>query len=297
MRLALELYQLIQFKTIADLGNMTRAAEKLFISQPALSQNLSKLENELGIKLFNREKNGIYLNNAGKIALEYTNHILDQSNKMLNALKNYASENITFNIWSADATIYRFMVPLFNLSYPEVSIFINTVPKDQLLNALYDGSADLVIIDENYQSKDITSIPMCTEYLNVSVPNNHEYSLKDRISFRELIGQKILLPGSTHSLAWKACKAIKEEKLNIEFINYGDNFQDYHNMLDQTNLLSFVSSCTIHFSDTVVDYKPNNLRRLNIRLSDKEASCSYYLSYLKRREILYAPMLNSLKSI
>ena len=71
----MELQQLKYFKTVASLGKISDAAEVLFISAPALSTSIARLEKELGMKLFDRASNRITLNAQGQIFLKYVNQI------------------------------------------------------------------------------------------------------------------------------------------------------------------------------------------------------------------------------
>jgi DNA-binding transcriptional LysR family regulator len=71
----MELIQLKYFKTVAQTGKISDAAQALFISAPALSTSISRLEKELGVQLFNRTNNKIVLNRQGKIFLKYVNQI------------------------------------------------------------------------------------------------------------------------------------------------------------------------------------------------------------------------------
>ena len=73
---AVEIYQLEQFKAIAECRTMREAADKLYISQPALSQNLKKLETELGCTLFDRSHNQLTLTPYGEILLTHAHRIL-----------------------------------------------------------------------------------------------------------------------------------------------------------------------------------------------------------------------------
>ena len=71
-----ELNQLMQLAAIADAGTISAAAEELNISQPALSRSVQKLEEELGVRLFDRSKNKITLNETGELAVEYARKII-----------------------------------------------------------------------------------------------------------------------------------------------------------------------------------------------------------------------------
>ena len=72
-----ELQQLKYFKAVADVGKISEAAEKLFVSAPALSVSITRLEKELGVQLFDRTNNRILLNKQGEIFLKHVNQILD----------------------------------------------------------------------------------------------------------------------------------------------------------------------------------------------------------------------------
>ena len=72
----MEMHQLRYFAKVADLGNVTRAAEACHVSQPSLSQQISKLERELGQPLFERLGRGVRLTEAGKLFKRYSDQIL-----------------------------------------------------------------------------------------------------------------------------------------------------------------------------------------------------------------------------
>ena len=71
----MELIQLKYFKTVAELGKISDAAQELFITAPALSTSIARLEKELGVKLFDRSNNKITLNQQGQIFLRCVNQI------------------------------------------------------------------------------------------------------------------------------------------------------------------------------------------------------------------------------
>src|SRR5687768_6022630 len=78
----MELYQLRTFLTVAEEGNLTRAAEKLFTSQPAVSAQVKALEDELGMRLFERKSKGMQLTQAGKALCE-------QARRVVNAARDF----------------------------------------------------------------------------------------------------------------------------------------------------------------------------------------------------------------
>ena len=126
MILPFTLQQLRILKAIGSEKNFTRAAQILFISQPTLSKQVKSLENRLGIKLINREKNFISLTEAGKVFLQYSERILalcEESCRALNDVKNGDRGNLTVG---ASQTIGTYLMPrmlaLFAQNYPQVNL-------------------------------------------------------------------------------------------------------------------------------------------------------------------------------
>ena len=82
----IEFYQLEQLVTIAKEGTLSKAAEVLLISQPALTRSIQRLEDDLNIKLFDRKKNKITLNDNGKLAVELFEKLLNEKTQIINTL-------------------------------------------------------------------------------------------------------------------------------------------------------------------------------------------------------------------
>ena len=78
----IELYVLRQFAAFAEAGTLSEAAEILHLSQPALSRNMKKLEEELGVTLFTRTKNRLELNENGKYVLQLIQKIMDDADSL-----------------------------------------------------------------------------------------------------------------------------------------------------------------------------------------------------------------------
>ena len=122
----MELQQLQYFKTAAECENLSEAAGKLFISQPALSQTIQRLESDLGTPLFDRRGKTIRLNESGRVVLAYTNTVLrelDTMRKML-AQKQSGGE---FCVITDMPNMVRYVIPTFqyeNSGVPRRSQFI-----------------------------------------------------------------------------------------------------------------------------------------------------------------------------
>lgn len=110
------------FKIIAENGSLTKAAQKLHITQPAMSAMLKKLEDELGTPLFDRSPNRIYLNKTGEIALIHVNTILRNVEQMKADILSSAQQIQTLSISFCDPGVRWFSVPRFSVAHPDVQL-------------------------------------------------------------------------------------------------------------------------------------------------------------------------------
>ena len=147
----MEINQLIQFQTIAKTSNLTKAADELHISQPALSISIKKLENELGIQLFERKKNKIILNDNGKIALEYASQIINQVNEMKRQLDELVHHEFSLRIGFSDPGPLWYCAPLFSSDHPDYELTTEQFNSNEsLYDLLINNKYDLIISDLDY---------------------------------------------------------------------------------------------------------------------------------------------------
>lgn len=126
----MELQQLKYFKTVANIGKISEAAEALFVSAPALSTSISRLEKELGVQLFDRTGNRIRLNAQGQIFLKYTNQIFSSldnakqelSQSMLREGPHVSIISINSGMWTNPITAFTSKFPSYTLSCTSISL-------------------------------------------------------------------------------------------------------------------------------------------------------------------------------
>ena len=141
----MDITQLQYFKVIAETGSLTKAAETLHVSQPAMSAMLKKFEEELNVELFDRSPNRIFLNQTGEIALVHINHILQNVEQMKTDLLNAAQQNLTLRIAFCDPGVRWFTVPRFTIAYPEIQIKDELYEGTEAAKLLSDRVYDLIV--------------------------------------------------------------------------------------------------------------------------------------------------------
>lgn len=135
--------------TIAEEKSITRAAEKLYISQPALSQRIKHVRKELGIELFITDKNGIYLTNDGRCFARYARKILQEEENMkqeLQEMHNTDCGSLTIGVpQMSNSRYFKRLITAFHDKYPQVKLNIMEFPSVELKKFILNGRIDLGI--------------------------------------------------------------------------------------------------------------------------------------------------------
>ncbi len=151
MNVDLELYRV--FYTVAKYKHMTKASSELHISQPAISQSIKKLEEQLGGTLFLRSNKGMELTNEGKMFYEYVKGALELINNAENEFTSFKDLSKGEVKIGASTTLTKLILidalKEFHLDYPNININITNDLTNNLINDLKMGKLDFVIFNES----------------------------------------------------------------------------------------------------------------------------------------------------
>ena len=190
MEINYEAYKI--FYAVAIHGSISKAADALYISQPAITKCIQKLESELEITLFNRSPKGVTLTENGKVFFDFIKNGVESfmnGEHKLSSLKNLDSGVIKIGA-SATVTKY-FLLPFiekFHNLYPNIDISITNHLTHTLISLLKNGSLDLLIVNLPTESDNTLQItPCCT--LNDCFAGNIKYKnqINKKISIGELV--------------------------------------------------------------------------------------------------------------
>jgi len=164
-----ELYKVFYY--VAKNKNLSKAANELFISQPAVTQSIKKLEEEIGFKLFYRTKSGMNLTKDGEILFDYLKKAIETLNNGKNFLTEENNNNsMVIRIGSGATLINYTLLPSlkkFQESYPNVKFEIIQGITSSLLEMLDDNLLDLVLLNINYENKNDKRIIVIEEVQDV----------------------------------------------------------------------------------------------------------------------------------
>ena len=200
-----ELKQIKHFVAVAEELNFRRAAERLHITQPPLSQSIKKLEDTLGVKLFERNTRGVHLTKAGEAFLGESLQILSAAHRSVNVARQAAHGEIgTLRIgYSASAIFSKTLTsalaslltdrPLLNLELCEGNALFH-------IESLKDGKLDAAILRADLDKDSLSGLSVSRlgiEPLFVILNPGHRLQERSSIDFRELDGERFLLQPAT----------------------------------------------------------------------------------------------------
>lgn len=182
----MELNQLKCFYETMRLGNMTRAAESLLISQPALSIAIKKLEDELGVALFIRNGKRISPSAYGTNILPYVQKILSYEQEIISSCQNLHihEKTISVNVLAASSVLPQ-IVPGFHVKYPDIDI--------KLLQENEPSSEPDIIISASIKKpQDVNAVVVLEEQIMIAVPNDHEFAAQESIKLTDLKNYQLI---------------------------------------------------------------------------------------------------------
>ncbi|MGE8005676.1 LysR substrate-binding domain-containing protein [Lysinibacillus sp. RC46] len=183
------------FIMVAEELNFSRAAERLRMAQPPLSQEIRKLEVELGVQLFNRTKRTVELTDAGKIFLEGSQQTLLQLERTIKETQLAAEGKIgSLIIGFVDSTeIVIEVLNKFRERFPKIHLILREMTTEQQLKALYEKQIHIGFI-RSKQNNGILSSEVCSEEsLKLVLQQDHPFALLPDIPLRLLIDEPFIL--------------------------------------------------------------------------------------------------------
>lgn len=202
----MEMTQLRYFVALAKYQHFTKAAKELYISQPSLSKSISNLENELGVRLFDRDKKAVYLNEYGKSLLQHAEKILleeaeakSKVQEMSSGLSGSISIASNFPI-EAPGPIY-YCVEEFFLSNPGISCHIFLQNEDMLRQMLQSRHIDFSFSNANINIPDSEVTELYTSRVGVVMSTDHPLAMRtDPISIYELKNESFLCTNPLYNI-------------------------------------------------------------------------------------------------
>ena len=259
----MELLQLKYFKTVAEMGKISAAAEALFISAPALSTSVSRLVKELGMPLFDRTHNAIQLNRQGQIFLRYVNQVfstLDCARGELRQSMLLQGQHVSVATLSANMWID--LITAFSQEYPHFTLSCTSLRLSQF-EALGLGPQYSFLLADDLPPAlegELDSIPLFSDGLCVILHPEHPLAKEPSLPLSRLVGENLLLPMQDYPLYERLMRLFKGESCSLPTGNSYSSLVCRHMVAEGMG----ISFTTLHTSRMV----PEGLRYVPLETPD-----------------------------
>lgn len=214
-----ELYRI--FVAVADEENITRASEKLNISQPAITKQIKNLENQLSIKLFERKSKGVALTNEGKKIYEKLKNPIEELNKIDAQIGKEKIINIgTHN--HMGGLIFGQAINQYTLKYPNVNLNLVCEEMDELLRKLKNKEIDIVFAkkyDNEEAPKELKFIKLGNMH-ETFIMNKQSEMAGQTLTFDSLKGKMIYIPKEYEQTTKRIKKLTQNSEIDLKLSNY-----------------------------------------------------------------------------
>lgn len=199
----MELFQLRYFLKVVEFGTFTHAAEASSVSQPALSQAIQKLENELGQPVFERLGRRVELTDAGRMLLPRAAQAVQLVDE---ARASITDDGKSGHIRvSAIPTIAPYLLPSllgeFAHAFPRVQFEVQEEVTDQVVKRLRHGETDVALLALPFDATHLEVVPLFEEELQLVLPAEHELAARKRITLQTLREYPFILLDEAHCLS------------------------------------------------------------------------------------------------
>ncbi|WP_374371119.1 LysR substrate-binding domain-containing protein [Tabrizicola sp.] len=186
--------QLRAFHYVATCGGFSRAAEELFLTQPAISDQVRKLEEEYDVLLFNRQRKQVALTAAGEKLLQITRRLFDSESQALQFLsESRALQSGNLRIVADSAHHLLHILAAFRKRYPGVRISVRAGNTESVVNSLYNYEADLGVLGELPTLTHFACELLSSSPITAFVSHRHELAKAGRLTFADLTHHPLVL--------------------------------------------------------------------------------------------------------
>ena len=230
------LNQLKYLVTINECGNITLASKKLNLSQPSLTMQIKKLEDELGVKIFNRKNKPFVITELGQKIISQAKKVLLEEKK-INDIINLDKEIFTGKLRigitpSLVLSISDIIISSFEKKFKNVELVISEIKSEDITNAIEESDIDVGITPYFLKTNNIIEQPLFYEPFVVYLPENHRLKNTKKLNIGDFEFENLLFT-SESSISNQVSKLFKGLNLNYTKIIESQNLQTYINLSDK----------------------------------------------------------------
>lgn len=279
----IEYYLLEELVTFAKYGTVAKTAEVLGLTQPAVTHSMKKLEEELGVTLFIRKPNKLYLSETGKYTAREAKKLIDDNLDFTKRVKQFEKDQTTLVV---GVNAPGPGIVLRSLHDQNIQI-VSDLVESNFENLLAEHQVTCLLLNFPIEDRDITSTYLGTESMSVNLPADCNLNKNKELSFKMLKGKIILSPSPIGF--WTK---IYHDEIPDSKIIFQNESSEYSEILQYSVLPFFTTNLTSLDSQWGHNLPDNRSVR---PLKDEVAHQKFYACYLKQNKDRVQPLIEKLQ--
>ncbi|PQO46257.1 LysR family transcriptional regulator [Blastopirellula marina] len=256
----MEIHQLRYFVAVAELENFTRAAQQCHVTQPSLSQQIAKLERQLGTRLLDRLGRTVVLTDSGKELLPRARRILKEVDSAESWFQQPEGPPASSLKLGALPTIAPFLLPRvishFRDELPQVALTIVEDYTDHLLDRLLKGTLDVAVMALPIDDPRFEVEPLFREGLLVALPPNHPLADKPTLTFNQVRQEPFVLLHEVHCLGEQILGFCRQQEFQPRVVCESAQISTIQEMIRLGLGISLLPEMAIDTADDSIVYRP-----------------------------------------
>ncbi|MQS76196.1 LysR family transcriptional regulator [Companilactobacillus halodurans] len=274
------LEELVAFKKY---GTLAATAEHLMVTQPTVTRGMQKLEDELGVQIFNRQPNRISLTKTGELAATEAQGVLKANQQFYDNIRNFDLGHRVIKVASAVPGPLILFDTMKDLA-KNVKVDKTLFSTDNVTQSLIENNYSIIITNQEFQTPAVESLYIGTEKLSVNLDKFMALASLNSVTFKQLKGLSFIV--LTDIGVWK--DIIQQEIPDAKFLYQAQRaafseITQYSNFPYFTTNISKVDRSLIENDD-----------RIKVPISDKDASMDLYVTYLKEKKSQLNPLIKEI---
>lgn len=281
-----------------SLGNFQAAADKCFVTQPTLSMQIKKLENDLGIMLFDRSKKPVRTTEIGISFIKQARKILSERDHLFDIMDSFQNKiEGTLNL-GIIPSVSPYLLPLFivefNEKYPGLTINVHEMLTDQLLDSLKNETIDVGILVTPIEDRRVEYEPLYYEEIATYVSEDHPFFKLDKVPHDQLKRNDIWTLKAGHCFRDQTLNLCGESNIDLSKRKFSFESSSIETLIKMVDLQGGFTLIPELIISNISPEKRNQVKWIEGKSPVREVSVITYRNYAKKR--LVNLLRNEIKS-
>ena len=246
----MDILQLEHLIAVCEEGTFTRAAERVFRTQSAVSQSIRKLEDEIGAPLFARDMRDVTLTETGKLTLEYARKMVrlrDEAMRQLSALKNLSAGTVSIAAHEV-AAVYLLPAPVrhYVRTFPDIRVRIYRSRLDEIPRQVLDREVDVGFVKEEAAFHGLESVKVNNDEMILIASPRHPLACRESVSIRDLGHQPFVMHHVCTNTAQKIVRLFEQHETPCHIVAELWSFENVKSFVEAEVGIAIVPRLTVN---------------------------------------------------